>query len=53
MIGSVIGINLAKSGVQILQGIVKTHQDARAKVTDERVKEFTTPRPMESCVKQQ
>ena len=35
---------------QILQVMVKAHQDARAKVTDERVKEFTTPRQMEGCI---
>jgi len=48
--GRMLTGQVKKRLIEILQEIVKTHQEARAKITDERVKDFTTPRPMESCL---
>lgn len=39
--------------LQVLQGVPKAHQEARAKVTDARVEEFTKPRPMQNCLESQ
>ena len=37
---------LGPPAVQILQDMVAQHQERRSKITDETVKQFTTPRKM-------
>lgn len=44
--GELLTGNLKKMLIEILQKVVATHQENRAKITDEVLKQFMTPRKL-------